>query len=86
MRTGSCGGDGGAAEVVVRGSPLLEEPVPLSRPALTYSSKKESANLKKNIASRLCFAMAVFVAIATTLLSAQQATPSPASGKNMTEE
>jgi hypothetical protein len=40
--------------------------------------------LKKNIASSLCFAIAVFVA--TTVLSAQQATPSPASGKNMTEE
>jgi hypothetical protein len=40
--------------------------------------------LKKNIAFRLCFATAVFVA--TTMLSAQQATPSPASGKNMTEE
>jgi hypothetical protein len=42
--------------------------------------------LKKNIAFRLCFATAVFVATTTTLLSAQQATPSPASGKNMTEE
>jgi hypothetical protein len=42
--------------------------------------------LKKNIAFRLCFATAVFVAIATTMFSAQQATPSPASGKNMTEE
>ena len=37
--------------------------------------------MKKNIAFRLCFVTAVFVA--TTLLSAQQA---PASGKNMTEE
>ena len=37
--------------------------------------------MKKNIAFRLCFATALFVA--TTLLSAQQA---PASGKNMTEE
>ena len=37
--------------------------------------------MKKNIAFRLCFATAVFVA--TTVLSAQQA---PASGKNMTEE
>jgi hypothetical protein len=42
--------------------------------------------LKKNIAFRLCFATAVFVATTTTLLSAQEATPSPASGKNMTEE
>ncbi len=40
--------------------------------------------MKKNIAFRLCFAMAVFVATTTTPLSAQQATP--ASGKNMTEE
>lgn len=48
--------------------------------------KKECSNLKKNIAFRLCFATAVFVAITTTLLSAQQATPAPASGKNMTEE
>jgi len=40
--------------------------------------------LKKNIAFRLCFATAVF--IVTTALSAQEATPSPASGKNMTEE
>jgi hypothetical protein len=40
--------------------------------------------LKKNIVSRLCFATAVFAA--TTLLSAQQAAPPPASGKNMTEE
>lgn len=37
--------------------------------------------MKKNIAFRLCFATALFVA--TTLLSAQQA---PASDKNMTEE
>jgi hypothetical protein len=40
--------------------------------------------LKKNIAFRLCFATAAFVA--TTGLSAQQAAPSAASGKNMTEE
>jgi hypothetical protein len=40
--------------------------------------------LKKNIVSRLCLVTAVL--IATTVLSAQQATPSPASGKNMTEE
>jgi hypothetical protein len=40
--------------------------------------------LKKNIAFRLCFATAVFAA--TTVLSAQQAPPSAASGKNMTEE
>jgi len=40
--------------------------------------------LRTNIVSRLCFAAAVL--IATTLLSAQQAAPSPASGKNMTEE
>jgi hypothetical protein len=40
--------------------------------------------LKKNIVPRLCFATAVFVA--TTVLSAQQAAPSPASGKNMTED
>ena len=40
--------------------------------------------MKKNIAFRLCFATAVF--IVTTALSAQEATPSPASGKNMTEE
>lgn len=40
--------------------------------------------MKKNIASSLCFAVAVFVV--STVLSAQQATPSPASDKNMTEE
>ena len=40
--------------------------------------------MKKNIAFRLCFATAAFVA--TTGLSAQQAAPSAASGKNMTEE
>ncbi|HEX3093949.1 MAG TPA: hypothetical protein VHW72_15050 [Candidatus Angelobacter sp.] len=40
--------------------------------------------MKKNIAFPLCFATAVF--IVTTVLSAQQAAPSPASGKNMTEE
>jgi len=40
--------------------------------------------LKKNIAFRLCFATAVLVA--TTVLSAQQAAPSPASGVNMTDE
>jgi hypothetical protein len=40
--------------------------------------------LKKNIAFRLCFATAVFVA--TTVLSAQQPAPAAASGKNMTEE
>jgi hypothetical protein len=40
--------------------------------------------LKKNIAFRFCFATAVFVA--TTVLSAQQAAPSAASGRNMTEE
>jgi hypothetical protein len=40
--------------------------------------------LKKNIVSRLCFATAVFVA--ATVLSAQEAAPSPARGKNMTEE
>jgi len=46
--------------------------------------KKESANLKKNIVFPLCFATAVLVA--TTVLNAQQAAPSPASDKNMTEE
>ena len=40
--------------------------------------------MKKNIASSLCFATAVF--LASTVLSAQQAAPSPASDKNMTEE
>ena len=40
--------------------------------------------MKKNNAFRLCFATAVFVA--TTVLSAQQAAPSAASGMNMTEE
>jgi hypothetical protein len=40
--------------------------------------------LKKNIAFRLCLATAVIVT--ATVLTAQQATPSPASGKNMTEE
>jgi len=40
--------------------------------------------LKKNIVFPLCFAIAVFVA--TTVLNAQQAAPSPASDKNMTEE
>jgi hypothetical protein len=40
--------------------------------------------LKKNIVFSLCFATAVLVA--TTVLSAQQAAPSPAHGKNMTEE
>jgi hypothetical protein len=40
--------------------------------------------LIKNIAFRLCFATAVFVA--TTVLSAQQAAPSAASGMNVTEE
>jgi hypothetical protein len=40
--------------------------------------------LKKNIAFRLYFATAVIVA--TTVLSAQQPAPSPAGGKNMTEE
>jgi len=40
--------------------------------------------LKKNIAFRLCFATAVLVA--TTVLSAQQAAPSPASRENMTDE
>ena len=39
--------------------------------------------MKKNIVFRLCLAA---VLVATTLLSAQQAAPSPASGKNMTEE
>jgi len=39
--------------------------------------------LKKNIVSRLCFAA---VLVATTAPSAQQSAPSPASGKNMTEE
>ena len=38
----------------------------------------------KNIAFRLCFATAVFVA--NTVLSAQQAAPSAASGMNVTEE
>ena len=40
--------------------------------------------MKKNIAFPLCFATAVFVA--TTVLSAQQAAPSPASGGNTTDE
>lgn len=40
--------------------------------------------MKKNIVSGLCFATAMLVA--TTVLNAQQAAPSPASGKNMTEE
>ena len=40
--------------------------------------------MKKNIVFRLCFATAVFVA--TTVLSAQQATPPAASGTKMTEE
>ena len=40
--------------------------------------------MKKNIAFRLCFATSVFVA--TTVLSAQQAAPSAASGLNRTEE
>jgi hypothetical protein len=63
---------------------------PVRRGSVTVQTRadilleKESSNLKKNIAFRLCFATAVFVA--TTMLSAQQATPSPASGKNMTEE
>jgi hypothetical protein len=39
--------------------------------------------LKKNIVFRLCIAT---VWVATTVVSAQQAAPSPASGKNMTEE
>ena len=40
--------------------------------------------MRKNIVFPLCFAAAVL--IATTLLSAQQAAPSPANDKNMTEE
>jgi len=40
--------------------------------------------LKKNIPFRFCFATAVLVA--TTVLNAQQAAPSPASGMNMTDE
>lgn len=40
--------------------------------------------MKNNIAFRLCFAVAVFVA--TPVVSAQQAAPSAANGKNMTEE
>jgi len=40
--------------------------------------------LKKDIAFRLCFATAVFVA--TTVLSAQRAAPSAASGASMTDE
>ena len=40
--------------------------------------------MKNNIAFRLCFAVAVFVAI--PVLSAQQAAPSAANGKNTTEE
>lgn len=40
--------------------------------------------MKKNIVSRLCFFTAVLVT--TTVLTAQQAAPSPASGQNMTEE
>ena len=40
--------------------------------------------MKKNLAFRLCFATAVFVA--ATMLNAQQAEPSSASGKKMTEE
>src|SRR5215831_3752618 len=59
--------------------------VSVTRPDLPYIlAERESANLRTNIVSRLCFAAAVL--IATTLLSAQQAAPSPASGKNMTEE
>src|SRR5690349_19005806 len=49
-----------------------------------HTPEKESPNLKKNIAFRTCFATAVFVA--ATVLSAQQAAPTAASGKNMTEE
>ena len=40
--------------------------------------------MRKNIAFPLCLVTAVF--IVTTVLSAQQATPSPASGKDVTEE
>jgi hypothetical protein len=40
--------------------------------------------LKKNIVFRLCFATALL--LATTVLSAQQAAPSAASGVNMTNE
>ena len=40
--------------------------------------------MKKNIAFPVCFATAVF--IATTVLNAQQAAPSAASGMKMTEE
>ena len=40
--------------------------------------------MKTNIASRLCLATAAF--LLATALSAQQPTPSPAGGKNMTEE
>jgi len=53
-----------------------------TRPAILL--KKESPNLKKNIPFRLCFATAVLVA--TTVLNAQQAAPSAASGMNMTDE
>ena len=40
--------------------------------------------MRTNIASRLCFATAAF--ILTTALSAQQTAPSPAGGKDVTEE
>src|SRR5260221_13841882 len=46
--------------------------------------KKESPNLKKIIPFRFCFATAVLVA--TTVLNAQQAAPSAASGMNTTDE
>jgi hypothetical protein len=46
--------------------------------------EKESLDLKKNIAFRLCLATALFVA--PTVLIAHQAAPSAANGSNMTEE
>jgi hypothetical protein len=49
-----------------------------------HTPETESPNLKKNIAFLLCFATAALVA--TTGLSAQQAAPSGASGKNTAEE
>ena len=49
-----------------------------------HTPETGSPNLKKKIAFLLCFATAAFVA--TAGLSAQQAAPSAASGKNMTEE
>jgi hypothetical protein len=49
-----------------------------------HTAEKENPLLKKEIAFRLCFAIAVFVA--PTLLRAQEPSPSTGSGMSVTEE